>query len=125
MPRKMPFRPGNEISQTYNDGIVVICDASDSAVPGYQPVIKATKKYELPFEERVLGINRLFQGRQDHVEIKYLLRIPRVKVSPQNLAQTHDGKWYKVYTVQSVDGVKPDSLDITLVAVEQKVEVIP
>lgn len=125
MPRKMPFRPGNEISQTYNDGIVTLCTASDTATAGYQPVIEATERYTVPFEKRVLGINRLFQGRQDHVEIKYLIRIPHVNVSTQDLAQTHDGKWYKIYSVQSVDGVKPDSLDISLVSVEQDVEVIP
>lgn len=125
MPRKMPFRPGNEISQTYNDGVVKLCTAADNATPGYQPVIQATCKFVVPFEERVLGITRLFQGRQDHVEIKYLLRIPRVNVSTQDLAQTHDGKWYKVYSVQNAEGVKPDSLDISLVAVEQRVEVIP
>lgn len=125
MPRKMPFRSGNEISQTYNDGIVKIYSTSDKAAPGYQPVIQATEKYTVHFEERVLGINRLFQGRQDNVEIKYLLRIPRVNVSTQDLAKTHDGKWYRIYSVQSVEYVKPDSLDISLVAVEQKVEVIP
>lgn len=125
MPRKIPFRASNEVSQTYNDGIVKIFTTSDEAKPGYQPVIQATERYVIPFEERVLGINRLFQGRQDHVEIKHVIRIPRVNVSTQDLAMTHTGRWYKIYSVQSVEGIKPDSLDISLVAVEQKVEVIP
>lgn len=125
MPRKIPFRPGNEISQTYNDGIVKIYSTSDAAEVGYQPVVTASEKYTVPFEEQVLGINRLFLGRQNHVEIKHVVRIPRVNVSTQDLARTHDGKWYQINSVQSVDGVKPDSLDISLVAVEQQVEVMP
>lgn len=125
MSRKMPFRPSNEISQTYNDGIVEVFSSDDTAAPGYQPVIKATHKYTVPFSERVLGINRLFLGRQNQVEIKLVLRIPRIGVSTQDLARTHNGKWYRINAVQSVEGVRPPSLDISLVAVEQKVEVIP
>lgn len=123
MQRKLPFRPGNEISQTYNDGIVKIFTTSDGAPIGYQPVIRATPKHKLPFEEQRLGITRLFLGRQDRVEIEKVLRIPRINVSTQDLAQTHDGSWYRVNSVQSVDDVMPRSLDIALVAIEQKVEV--
>ena len=122
MPRKLPFRPNNEISQTYNDGIVKIFTVADGAQLGYQPVIKATRKNKLPFEEQRLGINRLFLGRQDRVEIERVLRIPRISVSTQDLAQTHDGKWYRINSVQSVDGVSPASWDIALVALEQNVE---
>lgn len=124
MPRKLPFRPNNEISQTYNDGIVKIFTASDGAKPGYQPVIQAKQKHKLPFEEERLGITRLYLGRQDRKEIEKVLRIPRINVSTQDLAQTHDGNWYRINSVQSVDDVRPRSLDIALVALEVKVEVV-
>lgn len=124
MPRKQPFRAGNEISQTYNDGIVKIYTTEDGADPGYQPVIHAKLKHSLPFEERVLGINRIHIGRQEQVEIERVVRIPRVNVSTVDLAQTHDGKWFKINTVQSVDDVLPRSLDVSLVAETRKIEVI-
>ena len=124
MPRKLPYRPRNEISQTYNDGVVRIFTASDGAEPGYQPVIKARQKHRLPFEEQMLGINRLFMGRQNHVEIKKVIRIPRINVTTQDLAQLHDGDWYEINMVQSVDGVFPASLDLSLVAAKKKIEVI-
>lgn len=124
MPRKLPFRPGNEISQTYNDGIVKIFTVADGAAPGYQPVIKAKLKHSLTFAERALGITRLFMGRQNRVEIEKVLRIPRVNVSAQDLAQTHDGKWYRIDSVQSVQDVQPASLDLSLVAEAKTVEVI-
>ena len=124
MPRKAPFRPDSEITQTYNDGVVKIFSVRDGAQIGYQPVIQASLKRSLHFAERVLGINRLFLGRQNRVEISRVLRIPRVPVSTLDLAQTHDGRWYSVNAVQSVEGVYPPSLDISLVAEERKVEIV-
>lgn len=124
MSRKMPFRAGNEISQTYNDGVVKLYAISDQAAPGYQPKIESSIKHTVPFAERVLGINRVFLGRQNRVEISRVLRIPRIDVSTQDLAQTHDGRWYAIKLVQSVEGVKPPSVDISLEAMTHDVEVI-
>ena len=124
MPRKNPFRPGSEISQTYNDGIAKIYTVTDGAKIGYQPELKAKLTYQLPFAERVLGINRLFLGRQNRVEISRVLRIPRVNVSALDLVKLHDGKWYSIDSVQSVEGIYPPSLDLSLVAENRKIEVI-
>ena len=123
MQRKTPFRPDTEITQTYNDGAVTIYSASDGAVPGYQPVIVAKKKCLLHFEERVLGINRLYLSRQNQMEIKRVIRVPRVPIVTQDLARTHDGQWYRIDAVQNVKDVWPASLDLSLVAVRQNVEV--
>ncbi len=127
MPRKMPFRAGNEISQQYNDGVVKIYSVSDGAAPGRQPSPKLSPapKYTLFFEERALGINRLYLSRQDQAEIKRVIRVQRVNISPQDVAITHDGKQYAVNTVQSVMGVFPPSLDLSLTALEQNFEVMP
>ena len=124
MPRKMPFRPGNEITQAYNDGIAKIYAVADGAKVGYQPVLQASLSYTLPFCERVLGINRLFLARQNRVEISKVLRIPRVNVSALDLVKLHDGKWYSIDSVQSVEGICPPSLDLSLVAEKRKIEVI-
>lgn len=124
MPRKTPFRPGSEITQTYNDGIAKIYTVSDGAKVGYQPELNAALAYVLSFSERVLGINRLFLGRQNRVEISKVLRIPRVNVSALDVVQLHDGKWYSIDSVQSVEGVYPPSLDLSLVAEKRKVKVV-
>lgn len=123
--RKAPFRATNEISQQYNDGVVKIYAVTDSSQPGYQPKEELTLKYSLAFEERALGINRLYLSRQNHAEIKRVIRVQRVNISSQDLAITHDGKQYRVDTVQAVLGVYPPSLDLSLVAVEQNFEVMP
>ena len=123
--RKTPFRATNEISQQYNDGVVKIYAVTDSSHPGYQPKEALTLKYSLAFEERALGINRLYLRRQNHAEIKRVIRVQRVSISPQDVAITHDGKQYRVDTVQAVLGVYPPSLDLSLVAVEQNFEVMP
>lgn len=123
--RKTPFRATNEISQQYNDGVVKIYSVTDSSEPGYQLKEEPTLKYSLAFEERALGINRLYLSRQNHAEIKRVIRVQRVDISSQDVAITHDGKQYRVDTVQAVLGVYPPSLDLSLVIVEQNFEVMP
>lgn len=123
--RKAPYRPNNEISQQYNDGVVKIYTITDSAKPGYQPKEKPELKFSLAFEERALGINRLYLSRQNNAEIERVIRVQRVNISTQDLAVTHDGKQYRIDTVQAVQDVYPPSLDLSLKAVEQKFEVMP
>ena len=53
------------------------------------------------------------------------LKIDQINISTQDVAITHDGKQYRVDTVQAVQGVYPPSLDLSLRAVEQKFEVMP
>ena len=119
-----PFRPSTDITQTFNDGVARIYTVTDGAKTGYQPVLKASFAYRVSFCERVLGINRLFMGRQLRVEISKVLRIPRVNVSARDLVQLHDGSWYSIDSIQSVDGIRPPSLDLSLVAESRKIEVI-
>ena len=123
--RKKPFRPNNEISQTYNSGRVEIYRAEDSARPGYQPVIKATLKYTIRYDERVLGINRLYLSRQNQAEIQRVIRVARLNITSQDIAITEDGVCYRIDTVQSVEGVYPPSLDLALKRLTEKVEVVP
>ena len=39
-----PYRPSNEITQAYNDGVVRIYTVTDAARPGYMPQPQATLK---------------------------------------------------------------------------------
>lgn len=123
--RKMPFRPNNEISQTYNSGRVEVYRVEDSAQPGYQPVVKATLKYTIRYDERVLGINRLYLSRQNQAEIQRVIRVARLNITSQDIAITEDGVCYRIDTVQSVEGVYPPSLDLALKRLTEKVEVVP
>lgn len=125
MPRKMPFRVGAEqIAQTYNDGYVDIFSCGDIAAPGYQPELKASFVARLQYAERVLGINRLYLSRQAHAEIKRVIRIPRSPVTVFDLARDHLGQWYKIDSVQNVDGVLPASIDLALSAVTSEVKIL-
>lgn len=118
---KAPNRPDKWITQSFNDGIVLIYSVKDRAEPGYKPVEELELKARLRYEEQRLGINRLYLSRQNQAEISRVLRIPRIgKVNTQDAAVTEDGKQYRVDTVQSVPDVYPPSLDISLTAVRQK-----
>ena len=53
---KAPYRPDNEVTQNYNDGVVTIYSVTDGAKPGYQPVPTLAEKITLRYAEQRLGI---------------------------------------------------------------------
>lgn len=121
---KAPNRPNNEISQSYNDGVVKIYSASDEAKPGRMPKKELTLKLELRYAEMRLGINRYYSAKQNQIEVERVLRVPRAGViTNQDIAQTQDGRFYSIEMVQSADGIYPPSLDITLSKISQEVKI--
>lgn len=119
MPWTAPYRPANEVTQDYNDGIVTIYAAADSAQPGYQPKPTLTKKYTLRYDEQRVGIQRYYEAMQNQVQVERVLRVPRAKITNQDIAETEDGVKYRIDLVQTVDLVYPPSLDLTLTRYEQ------
>ena len=118
--RKAPNRPRNEITQSYNDGVVTIYSVADVAQPGYQPQIELTEKIKLRYEERSMGLQRYYQAMQNQVQIERVLRVQRTnKITSQDVAITEDNTKYKIYMVQAVSDVYPPSVDITLSKFEQ------
>ncbi len=121
---KAPYRPKGEITQGYNDGVVTVYAVTDAGPPGGLPVEKPAKKAVLRYEERRLGLQRYYQGKQNQVEVERVLRTPRRKgVSSQDLAVTEDGQQYRIDLVQSAADVYPPSMDLTLVRITQKYDV--
>ena len=121
---RAPNRPNHEITESYNDGIVNIYTVQDGATPGYRPVPVLVLVKRMRYQERYLGINRLYSGRQNQVDIQRIVRVQKVPgVSNQNVAITEDGKQYRIDSVQDVIGAYPPSLDLTLATVEQEYEV--
>ena len=117
---KAPNRPNHEITQPYNDGIVTIYAAENVAKPGYAPQVELTKKVTLPYAEQRLGIQRYYQGMQNQMEIQRVIRVPKsVPVNSQDVAQTEDGRKYRIDLVQNVLDVYPPSMDLTLVKASQ------
>ena len=116
---KAPQRPSNKITQTYNSGIVTVYSVSDAAEPGYQPVKRLSRRATLRYEERRVGINRFYSGKENQAEIERVLRVPQgVKISSQDVAITEDGHQYSIEQIQTAD-VYPPSLDLTLKHIAQ------
>ena len=122
---RAPNRPNHEITESYNDGIVSIYTVQDGAAPGYRPMPVLVLVKRMRYQERYLGINRLYSGRQNQVDIQRIVRVQKVPgVSNQNVAITEDGQQYRIDSVQDVIGAYPPSLDLTLATVEQEYEVM-
>lgn len=117
--RKAPFRPGNEISQSYNSGVCTVYAQRDTARPGYRPRPELKRKAFLRYEEQRMGLTRYYTARQVDVEVERVIRVPQgpaaVIPNPQDVVKTENGVFYRVDLVQIVPGVWPPSLDLTLV----------
>lgn len=124
--RKTPFRPDDRrITQSYRDGVVRIYTVTDGAAPGYQPrPVLAPLLETLFYQERRVGLQRYYAGRQAQVEVERVIRTQlRPAVNPQCVAVTEDSVQYGIELVQQVQDVYPPSMDLTLVRIEQKYEV--
>lgn len=121
--RQMPWRTDNQISQSFNDGVCRVYTQSDTAKPGYKPRPELEQKAFLRYEEQRTGLNRYYTARQVDVDVQRVLRVPKgppEKVpTPQDVIRTEDGKYFRIDFVQTVPGVRPPCLDLTLVKFEQ------
>lgn len=127
---KKPSRPDHAISQSFNSGVVRILTVTDAAAPGRMPVPALAEKIRLPFEERRVGVTRFYNALQAQARVERVLRVPDPgaagKISPQDAAIIlQDEAQYRIEQVQTVPGIFPHSLDLTLRTVEQTLEVIP
>lgn len=112
---KPPQRPSHKVTQAFNDGIITIYQEEDTAAPGYTPVSDLTRKISLRYEELRLGLQRFYTAKQNHIQIKRVVRCPwRDCVSTQDIAKTEDGAKYRIEMVQRVPDTYPASMDLTL-----------
>ena len=117
---KAPYRPSNEVTQSYNSGVVTVYAVTDSARPGYQPVEQLTEKIKLRYEEQRLGIQRYYNAMQNQIQVERVIRTPRHgQITNQDVAITEDGRQYRIDLVQTVQNVWPASQDLTLAKIEQ------
>jgi len=117
----MPFRLGNEIGQTFEDGIVTVYRLEDTAAPGYLPKPKPVKMAKLWYAELRMGLTRYYAARQNNVTVERVVRVPRgAAIAVQDIAVTEDGREYRIDLIQTADGVFPPSLDVTLAKVSQR-----
>ena len=124
MARALPFRADNKISQAFNDGDLAVFDVSDAADTGKMPVKKLTLKGRLRYEAQKVGLNRFYLAKQNNVEVKLVLRCPwKDEVSTQDAVIPLDGNVYRIEQKQSVPGVWPRCMDLTLARFTEKYEV--
>lgn len=122
MPWKAPNRPReNDITQNFDDGVLTVYTARDVAKSGYAPVKKLAKKISLRYQEQRLGIQRYYEAMQNQIQVERVVRVPRAGgMTSQDIGMTEDGRQYRIDLVQSVDGVYPPCMDVTLAKLVQQ-----
>ena len=122
---KTPYRPTNDVTQPFEDGIVRIYTVTDANEgTGLLPKDELTEVIKLPYDSRKLGVQRYYSALQNQIMIQRVIRVPvsNVKITSQDIAITEDGEQYRIDLVQAV-ATYPPSEDLTLVKYEQKQEV--
>lgn len=122
---KAPNRPKNQITQSFNDGVITVYGVVDGGEVGYRPKPIYQKKYTLRYEQQRLGVTRLYLAKQNQIEITEVLRVPFAgKVTNQDIAVLEDGSQYQIESVQTVQDVYPHCVDIALSVIKQNIEVV-
>ena len=117
---KAPNRQIGEVTQSYNDGVLTVYAVSDTAAAGRMPKKTPTEKIPLRYAEQRLGISRYYSAKQNQTEVERVVRVPRTSaITNRDMVKTEDETYYGIEMVQSVDGIYPPSLDITLSKTEQ------
>lgn len=123
---RKPNRPAHDITQPFNSGIVKIYRTANGAKPGHKAAeILQDPPVTLRYEEQRTGAARYYAAKQANIQIDRVLRCPRVAgIDTQSVAETEDGEQYRIAQIQSVSGVWPDCVDLSLTKIVQKLEVI-
>ena len=118
---RMPNRPSNAISQTYNDGILTVYSVEPGAVPDHMSLAGLTEKAKLLYAERRMGVQRYFAGIQLQIRIDKVVRCQNTGfVAAHDVVITENGKHYSVQMVQPCYDVYPPSVDISLSAIDEQ-----
>lgn len=86
---------------TFDDGLVTICDVSNDAEPGEQPVKKLTPVQQLHYAEETVGINRYYSAIKADQLIEAVIVVPaEIMISTNQFAIIDGGAQYMIQMVQ-------------------------
>jgi hypothetical protein len=101
------------------DGAVNFYTLTNTAAKGKKPVLTETLKASCRFEARTLGVARYQAGLQIGVQIAKVIRVPKMAVSPQDIAGVTDFDTgavtrYIVQRANPIEGELPKMMDVEL-----------
>lgn len=119
---KAPNRPNNEITQSFNDGVLKIYKTINAAPAGAKAVESLIgPAIILRYAEQRTGIARYYAAKQANMQIDRVLRVPRIDgIDTQNVAIDEKGVQFRIEQVQSTDGVYPPCWDLSLSKIAQQ-----
>lgn len=113
------MRLPSDQNQTFNDGIVKICDEKNTAEPGDMPKVELVEMYNLHFREMTNTISRRFEAKTIDIISDRRIRVPYVKGVSKNMTAkiTDDagaGVEYRVTDATKITQTTPPVLDLSL-----------
>jgi SPP1 family predicted phage head-tail adaptor len=105
-----------------NPGILTIFELTNIAESGSMPVEKLVEVFKAYYEERTIGINRVYAALGADQQIDMLVRIFYTPTLPTNAEYVilEDGLQYRITLKQKINA---DTFDLTLVRLEDNYDV--
>lgn len=112
--------------QQYRDGLLTVYTVTNAAAPGTAPAEQLHRKVRLPYEERMIGVKRMYLAQQAEDRLDLLLRVPwRPGITAQDVViPTLDSHQYRITNIQKVPDIEPPPMDLSLARItpEYKLE---
>lgn len=106
---------------TFDDGILKVCEITNTAENGQKPVYKLAEKARYYFGFDVVGFNRYFTALNAKVQIAHVVNIPGWDyISPLAIIVLEDNTQYRLSQVQPM--LDDDNLRITKLSLERITE---
>lgn len=102
-------------------GLLTIYSVENTASKGLKPVMKLVEQTTAYYEERQVGVTRMYAALGANRRIDALLRCFNTDIVEGMVVIPNDGYQYQVDAIQKVIG--KDAIDITLVRVEKLYEI--
>jgi hypothetical protein len=102
-------------------GLLTFYSIENIAPKGLKPSMKLVKQATAYYEERQVGVQRMYSALGSSHRIDALLRCFNTEINKSWVAIPQDGKQYQIDVAQKVIG--KDAIDLTLVYVEKSYEI--
>ena len=98
------------------DGLLKVYAVKDVSEPGEMPEQGLELKYELKYDERMVGLNRFWTAMQHSARISFVVRCHRIDdVTNHDVVVLRDGKQYDIAQIQHPPDIWPKVMDLSLV----------
>lgn len=99
--------------QTFNDGYARFYHINNIGESGLRPEKKPILYISIDFEERTVGVKRLYEAKRTGTLIERVIRCYAINTKPTDIVEI-EGEQYRIEQIQIISDVVPRIMDVAL-----------